>query len=159
MGSSDDQFTALGPTSVGFQTHGTRIDRGAEIAGQEFGVLGAGGVGVIGEGVEDGVRGHGGSGRGGRFGSGELRAQLTLEPQPMAIDDDLTRPAEPVELVEPVLPRIGERGDLWMSEVPDGRQTPVALWLCVSSGSLDGPPANWCQVLLGRSVAGTEVPF
>jgi hypothetical protein len=151
---SDNQFTALGPATVGFQTHGTHVDRGAEIAGREFGVFGAGTVGLIGEGEEDGVRGHGGSGRGGRFASGELHAQLRLDPQPMA-GDGASRPAEPSELVEPALPWTGERGDLWMTELPDGDRTPVALWLCVRDGHTDSEPARWCQVLLGRSIAGT----
>jgi hypothetical protein len=31
--SSDDQFTALGPATVGFQTHGANIERGAELTG------------------------------------------------------------------------------------------------------------------------------
>src|SRR5579862_7204847 len=53
-----DQFTAFGPAAVGFQTDGTEIDRGAEISGNTFGVMGSGTVaGVIGEGVQDGVHG------------------------------------------------------------------------------------------------------
>jgi hypothetical protein len=38
--SSDNQYTALGPAAVGFQTDGANIDRGAEIAGNTFGVKG-----------------------------------------------------------------------------------------------------------------------
>jgi hypothetical protein len=38
--SSDDQFTALGPAPIGFQTNASAIDRGAEIAGTSVGVLG-----------------------------------------------------------------------------------------------------------------------
>src|ERR1700687_5700235 len=52
--SSDNQFTALGPTIVGFQTDGANIDRGAEIAGNQIGVKGT----CIGP-VGDGVQGHG----------------------------------------------------------------------------------------------------
>lgn len=49
--SSDNQYTALGPAIVGFQTHGTNIDRGAEIAGNSLGILGHcdGGNGVHGQ--------------------------------------------------------------------------------------------------------------
>ena len=50
--SSDNQFTALGPTIIGFQTNGTNIDRGADITGKEFGVRGSGGkAGAAGVGV------------------------------------------------------------------------------------------------------------
>lgn len=59
---SDDQFTALGPAIIGFQTHGANIDNGADIAGTKVGVRSscdtgnaieafskeAGGVGVFG---------------------------------------------------------------------------------------------------------------
>jgi len=38
--SSDNQFTALGPTIIGFQTNGSNIERGAEIAGNELGIWG-----------------------------------------------------------------------------------------------------------------------
>jgi hypothetical protein len=52
--SSDNQYTALGPASIGFQTHGTNIDVGAQISGNTVGVQGncQGPVG-------DGVQGHG----------------------------------------------------------------------------------------------------
>src|SRR6185312_17514367 len=48
--SSDNQFTALGPTIIGFQTNGSRIQRGAEISGNEVGVSGYcdAGYGVLG---------------------------------------------------------------------------------------------------------------
>jgi hypothetical protein len=38
---SDNQFTALGPSIVGFQTNATRIDRGAQVAGTKVGVIGS----------------------------------------------------------------------------------------------------------------------
>jgi hypothetical protein len=67
--SSDNQFTALGPTIIGFQTDGSNIQVGADIAGNEAGIRGhcAGGVGVSGDGAAgvvgssdtgDGVRGE-----------------------------------------------------------------------------------------------------
>ena len=37
--SSDDQFTALGPAAVGFQTDGANIEHGAEIQGRSLGAL------------------------------------------------------------------------------------------------------------------------
>ena len=52
--SSDNQFTALGPTIVGFQTHGANIDVGADIAGNQVGVRGR-----CQSAVGDGVQGFG----------------------------------------------------------------------------------------------------
>jgi hypothetical protein len=48
--SSDNQYTALGPAIVGFQTNGANIERGAEITGKSLGarVQGDRGPGVIG---------------------------------------------------------------------------------------------------------------
>jgi hypothetical protein len=59
---SDNQYTALGPAIVGFQTDGTNIQVGASIAGTKSGVTGISnvsptGVGVQGEGVQFGVHG------------------------------------------------------------------------------------------------------
>ena len=154
-----DQFTAFGPAAVGFQTDGTEIDRGAEIAGNTFGVMGSGTVaGVIGQGVQDGVQGKGGSGRGGRFESDDLRPQIKLEPQPMRVED-VSRPAQPTQLTGTSLPIVGEVGDLWMCQIPGAMTTPAALWLCVFAGQTKDEPAHWCQVLLGDSVDGTMMPF
>jgi hypothetical protein len=73
--SSDNQYTALGPAIVGFQTDGTNIDRGADIAGNSLGIRGAC-QGAIGDGVHgfggnaggNGVMGQGGEGRSGVVG-------------------------------------------------------------------------------------------
>src|SRR6266567_2882659 len=46
--SSDNQFTALGPAVIGFQTHGTNITVGADITGNQIGVQGSGPIGVSG---------------------------------------------------------------------------------------------------------------
>src|SRR5215470_3870658 len=79
--SSDNQYTALGPAAVGFQTDGANIDVGVDVAGSKLGakshcddgpgVVGESvhSVGVIGSSTNDvGVRGAGGtagvSGRG-----------------------------------------------------------------------------------------------
>ena len=156
--STSDQFTAFGPAAVGFQTDGTEIDRGAEIAGNTFGVLGSGLTGVIGQGEQDGVQGKGGSGRGGRFESGNARAQINLQPQPMVVED-VSQPAQPFQLTGTRLPIVGEVGDLWMSQIPHATHTPAALWLCVRAGETKDEPALWCQVLLGSSVPGTTMPF
>jgi hypothetical protein len=48
--SSDDQFTALGPAAIGFQTDGTNITVGADITGNTVGVQGSGPIGVNGVG-------------------------------------------------------------------------------------------------------------
>jgi hypothetical protein len=60
--SSDNQYTALGPAIVGFQTHGTHITKGGEMSGTQIGVrgignVGASGIGVQGEGVQYGIHG------------------------------------------------------------------------------------------------------
>lgn len=59
--SSDNQYTALGPAAIGFQTDGTNIDQGANIAGKLLGIRGHGdvGIGVHGEsaGLADGAPG------------------------------------------------------------------------------------------------------
>ncbi len=54
--SSDTQFTALGPTQIGFQCHGANIGVGGNMVGAEFGVqarcgdaLGTGGAAVHGQ--------------------------------------------------------------------------------------------------------------
>jgi hypothetical protein len=59
--SSDNQFTALGPTEIGFQTNGTNIRMGASIAGNEIGVAGnfGTGFGIEGSGGGGGVHGIG----------------------------------------------------------------------------------------------------
>ncbi len=49
--SSDNQFTALGPAIIGFQTHGANIDAGADIAGNQVGVRGRC-QGAVGDGVQ-----------------------------------------------------------------------------------------------------------
>lgn len=74
---SDNQWTALGPAIVGFQTDGTNIDRGADIAGKLVGIKGAC-MGDVGDGVQgfgagnfSGVAGFGGTDNGtGVFGIG-----------------------------------------------------------------------------------------
>src|SRR5215510_12501522 len=62
--STDNQYTALGPAAIGFQTDGANIDVGADVAGKKFGARGRceNGSGVIGESDTMGV-----------FGSGNLR--------------------------------------------------------------------------------------
>jgi hypothetical protein len=58
---SDNQFTALGPAIIGFQTFSNAIDKGAEISGNSIGVLGkcSIGVGIRGESQSnDGVTGE-----------------------------------------------------------------------------------------------------
>lgn len=59
--SSDNQYTALGPASIGFQTDSTDIDVGADIAGNSTGVKGRcdEGPGVVGESTSAGVKGRG----------------------------------------------------------------------------------------------------
>lgn len=49
--SAENQFTALGPAAVGFQTHGANIDVGAEISGNTVGIRGSC-QGPVGDGVQ-----------------------------------------------------------------------------------------------------------
>jgi hypothetical protein len=64
--SSDNQYTALGPAPIGFQTHGANITNGAEVEGTNIGVRSKGGLqGVNGEGALVGVFGKGAEGVGG----------------------------------------------------------------------------------------------
>lgn len=75
--SSDNQFTALGPAAIGFQTNGSNIDRGVDVSGNTFGVRGTC-TGSVGDGVQgmgsgnfSGTAGFGGSNNGtGAFGVG-----------------------------------------------------------------------------------------
>ena len=57
--SSDTQYTALGPTTIGFQTSGTNILMGVDAGGNNVGVAGRGPLGVLGDGVSTGVQGKG----------------------------------------------------------------------------------------------------
>jgi hypothetical protein len=71
--SSDTQFTALGPTSHGFQTSGTNILIGVYADGNHMGVHGRGPIGVLGDGGGIGVQGNGAAV--GVFGEGALGVQ------------------------------------------------------------------------------------
>jgi hypothetical protein len=71
--SSDNQYTALGPAVIGFQTDGANIDVGADVAGKSVGAKGRcdDGPGVVGESNSMGVLGTGGLR--GVYGRGENR--------------------------------------------------------------------------------------
>jgi hypothetical protein len=62
--SSDNQFTALGPALIGFQTHGANIQDGANISGNNFGVIGTcgAGFGELGAGVQGSTEANNGTG-------------------------------------------------------------------------------------------------
>jgi hypothetical protein len=150
--SSDDQFTALGPAFVGFQTNGANIQKGAVVAGTELGVQGTGPVGVLGQGQ---------GGPGGEFASnGDLVAQVRVQPHPMDVPDAMA-PAQPQEFVRITsLPVLGTAGDFFLgafeiTQRGGSRTSSCALWLCVTTAGRQGAPAaQWCQVLLGNPVAG-----
>ena len=85
--SSDNQFTALGPSAVGFQTHATGIDKGVDAFGNSIGVRGSSstGDGVIGstnKGGKSGVFGFNGGGTG-VFGLSEHAGALTATATPI----------------------------------------------------------------------------
>jgi hypothetical protein len=150
--SDDTQYTALGPAIVGFQTNGSKIQKGAEVAGTVLGLQATGPIGVLGQGQ---------GGPGGEFASaGDLDAQLHLQPHPIS---DLG-PAVAVQPQEfgriAKLPASGRAGDFFLAafEViePGGAVGRCAMWLCVAtSGPHGAPEAQWCQVLLGTPVSGT----
>lgn len=149
--SSDNQYTALGPAVIGFQTHGANIQKGAAVAGTELGVQGTGPIGVLGQGQ---------GGPGGEFVSdGDLDAQIHLRPHPMQELGVLVN-VQPQEFAKITsLPVSGTAGDFFLGTfgvtAPGGRTSRCALWLCVTSAGTHGPPpAQWCQVLLGNPVAG-----
>ena len=88
--SSDNQFTALGPAVIGFQTDSTNIDVGVQVAGNSVGVNASGPTGVIGVGSDReggsfvgpvGVSATGTTSVGGSFSSGTLAAQIHLSPE------------------------------------------------------------------------------
>jgi hypothetical protein len=60
--SSDNQYTALGPAAIGFQTDGANIDVGADVFGNNIGAVGRSdnGPGVKGESKVSGIHGEGG---------------------------------------------------------------------------------------------------
>jgi hypothetical protein len=68
--SSDNQYTALGPAAIGFQTNASKIDVGAEITGSIVGIRGrcSDGNGI--EGTSGRATGVSGSGDLGVFGAG-----------------------------------------------------------------------------------------
>ena len=165
---SDNRDTALGPAIVGFQTDGTQIQRGAEVAGTELGVQGTGPTGVFGLGQ---------GGPGGRFASGGVPPgppQIHIDPHESPRDPGPPEAAHPTEFARPgvVLPQPGRMGDQWFSFFPNHSSDPdlavvAALWVCVRPS--EGIPGDtgfiaalWCQVLLGKPVQGSypiETPF
>jgi hypothetical protein len=160
--SSDNQYTALGPAAIGFQTDSTDIDKGVQAQGNSIGVDGYGGpIGVRGTGGV-GVVGVGSATAGGAFSSGDLVPQLHLQPQAMVEPPPsvVVTPREFRQLKS--LPRHAKAGDLWLAEHEEressGAQTQTcSLWLCVTGSAGDERAAMWRQVLLGDPVNGSAV--
>jgi hypothetical protein len=157
--SSSNQFTALGPAIVGFQTNGAQIQKGAEAAGTQMGVHAIGPIGVRGEGNDGGPGGSFSAQPGsGSFSSG---AQVHIDPQAM-VNPGATVAVTPSQYAKPEmsLPSYGVVGDLWLAHdlaVPHS----ASLWICVqaSAGQIPDPtirPAIWRQVLLGSPVPGPQ---
>jgi hypothetical protein len=126
--SSDNQYTALGPAAIGFQTYSTDIDTGAQISGNSMGIDAKGPIGVRGTGVQSdtgagpiGVQGIGDGGPGGSFTSSDTFAQLRLEPQLMerithdtgVISISVPEPSQQIPKING-LPKHGKLGDLWL---------------------------------------------
>lgn len=177
--SSSNQYTALGPAVVGFQTHGANIDKGAEVAGTQMGLVGTGPTGVLGHGQGDsgiGVHGQGtglgpgvvgeglDGGYGGTFSSGGgmgLGPQINILPNAMSSLPDFPQEVQPREIGKtPFLPYYGTIGDFFLGTF-EAPAPGCALWLCVTSQvtNADGSShaAQWCQVLLGTPVDGIAV--
>lgn len=174
---SSNQYTATGPSIVGFQTDGAHIQTGAAVAGTSLGLQGTGPTGVLGQGQGNsgigvhgvgqgtgaGVLGQGGdAGPGGKFvPGGDLSPQIHLQPNAMPQNVGTLMDVQPQQIGKlPPLPLHGTAGDFFLGRF----ETPApgcALWLCVTSEitSGQGSGAEWCQVLLGHpSIKGTEVP-
>lgn len=151
--SSDDQFTALGPAAVGFQTNGSNIDVGAAVAGTKAGVQAEC---IAGPGVETsgklGIIAEGRNGQGGEFASPDLRAQIRLRAHDIGTIGSALMTANPREYEDPKnsLPEFGELGDLLLLQ-HDGL---ASLWLCVVGFEKAKQSATWSQVLLGRGIDG-----
>jgi hypothetical protein len=109
------------------------------------------GSGVLGEGATgDGVTGISAKGIGGVFES-KRSAQVWLVPTvTLSMNSTLGITPQAVNVADkgPPMPRHGKTGQLMTALQPSGTCT---LWLCVS----DGPPAEWAQVLVGNTFAGT----
>jgi hypothetical protein len=133
--------------------------RGVVGVGDDVGVFGDSekGVGVHGRSVfSHGVTGESTSGRGGVFTSGDS-AQVQLTPSgPRGV---LSAPIPTTPLANPkgagfALPKSGRGGDL-MAVMDSQRQ--CTLWFCVrESGGTAATPAQWAQVLLGKSFVGEK---
>jgi len=163
----ETNFTATGPATAGFKTHGTRIERGADLVGTEAGARGRGITGLVGEGEAAGVTGVGpeggvwgeglSGGPGGVFLASRFSPQLNLVPQMTTLSDGEKPAAAPRE-VQAELPLFGKLGDLWLASISDS-ELPLAMWICVfASGANGEPAAEWAQVLLGKSRPGKERP-
>jgi hypothetical protein len=154
--SSDKQFTAKGPANVGFQTNptGGTISKGAEIEGDDFGIIAHGRVGADVAGDDFGIIAHGKAG--GQFSSPRGRGQIHLVPHEASAP-----PATPVtQVVERKLkpnrlPKNGQLGDLFLTS-HDGGTLRSTLWLCVNATV---GKAQWAQVLLGTPIEGTFAPL
>jgi hypothetical protein len=148
--SSDNQFTALGPAAVGFQTHGANIATGAFVQGTDKGAV------IEGQNLGASVTCNAGDtlivtsngGRGGTFNSGDVdRAQVSffpfnnggigrripVNPEAFANDGIAVR-----------MPIIGQQGDLLVMNVAQK----TSMFLCVHA-SISERPAAWQEVLLG----------
>jgi hypothetical protein len=173
--SSDNQFTALGPADIGFQTNGAHITVGADITGNKIGVQGSGPIGVSGIGSRStttnpnmGVSGScdTGSGVDGRSKSGAGVSGLSTTGIGVFGESTVSRGGvfasgtgrgAQLQLrpqIVPFLPRDGQEGDLFAARVNNPLE-PCQLWFCVISASTDGhQPAQWSQVLLGSPFSG-----
>src|SRR5450755_748722 len=119
--SSDNQYTALGPAVIGFQTFGSEIDIGVDAGGNKVGVHATGPVAIHGEG-DVGVHGEGavgvkgvGSATGGSFAAEDLSPQIVLQP-PSVDPPGRVMDSTPQEFYQPGLPRGGQAGALYMGE-------------------------------------------
>ncbi|MEV2231751.1 hypothetical protein AB0H69_24710 [Streptomyces phaeochromogenes] len=151
--SSDTQFTADGPTIVGFQTGGANIQRGVDAAGTEVGVVGRSGkLGVRAEGGPVGIHALSDE-RAAVFESKQPRVpQVRLVPHHM----QLAREKFPVVAGEyPImgdLPTIGALGDIHCAA--DFGNENAVLWLCVAASEEGRKPAQWAQLLVGKPTSG-----
>jgi hypothetical protein len=119
--------------------------------------------GVVGQGREIGVVGHGKTGPGGHFSSNLLEGQrnnpqIHIDAQEMSVPSVVE--VQTVSAIRPTavdkLPKFAQLGDLLLtfSRVAGDAQLAL-LWIC--TGVLASGAAVWQQVLLGQTIEGKRV--
>jgi hypothetical protein len=160
-----------GGVTTGYGTHSSSLAFGANVVGDQTGVVAQGGLpGAA------GVQGRGMEAPGGVFSASQRSGypptpQIQLVPQPVSQEGGTEPAPPPLQYGKPssVLPAVAEVGDmlLLLNTVPPVTEKallPTTLWICVvaSEPTKEGPQepkvhAQWCQVLLGAEFPGNAI--